>query len=150
MRKKIVAVIGASEGTGKDLDSAREVGALIAERGWTLICGGLTGVMEEASRGAAEAGGTSVGILPQADASHANRFVTIPIATNMGHARNMIIVHSADAVIAIGGGHGTLSEIAVALKLGKPVFGIGSWDIEGVRRVNSAKEAVDECANIVG
>jgi hypothetical protein len=148
--KKIIAVIGAAESTAQELEAAEEMGTLIAENGWTLICGGLSGVMEAASKGTAEAGGTVVGILPQGETSHANRYVTIPIATNMGHARNMIIVHTADAVIAVGGGHGTLSEIAIALKLKKPVFGISSWDIEGIQSVTNAREAIDACTKICG
>lgn len=146
MRKKIVAVIGTSGGTESELNDAEEVGRLIAGQGWTLICGGLTGVMESASKGAAENGGTVIGILPGGDTRAANSYVTHPIATNMGHARNMVIVHTADAAIAVGGSHGTLSEIAIALKLGKPVFGIGSWNIDGVRKVADAREAIDECA----
>ena len=150
MRKRLIAVIGASEGSAEDLKNAREVGGLIAEKGFALICGGLSGVMEAVSRGASEKGGTVVGVLPQGDVSSANAHVTIPIATNMGHARNMVIVHSADAAIAVGGGYGTLSEISIALKLGKPVFGIGSWNIEGVRAVKSAKEAMHECTKTLG
>jgi len=150
MKKRIVAVIGASAAKEKDIENAEEVGRLIAENGWTLICGGLTGVMEAASRGAAYAGGTVVGILPQADKTFANPHVTIPIATNMGHARNAIIVHSADALIAIGGGYGTLSEIAIALRLKKPVFVLGSWEIEGINKVETPKEATDECKRIFG
>lgn len=149
MKKKIVAVIGTANGTPDELEIAYEVGKSIAKRGWTLICGGLTGVMEAASRGANEADGTVVGILPQGDTSHANPYVTVPVATNMGHARNMAIVHTADAAIAVGGGHGTLSEIAIALKLGKPVFGIDSWNIEGVKSVTNAKEATDECQKVL-
>ena len=149
MNKKIVAVIGSANETPDELAVAEEVGKLIAEKGWTLICGGLTGVMEAASKGANEAGGTVVGILPQGETSHANPFVTVPIATNLGHARNMAIVHTADAAIAVGGGHGTLSEIAIALKLGKPLFGIDSWNIEGVKSVKDAKEAIDECTKVL-
>lgn len=140
--KKMIAVIGASEADDGALAMAKEVGKLIAKNGWTLVTGGLGGVMEAASKGANEAGGVVVGILPQGETCHANRFVTIPIATNMGHARNAIIAHTADALIAVGGGHGTLSEIAIALKLGKSVIGIGSWDIPGIVVTKDAKEAV--------
>jgi len=150
MKSKIVAVIGASAAKEKDIENAVEVGRLIAKEGWTLICGGLDGVMEAASSGAAHEGGTVVGILPQADRSFANPHVTIPIATNMGHARNAIIAHSADSLIAIGGGYGTLSEMAIALRLKKPVFILGSWEIEGIKKVKTPKEAVDECKKIMG
>lgn len=150
MKKRLIAVIGTSEGSAEDLINAREAGRLIAENGFTLICGGLGGVMEAASRGASEKDGTVVGVLPHGDTSAANPHVTIPIATNMGHARNMVIVHSADAAIAVGGGYGTLSEISIALKLGKPVFGIGSWNIEGVQAVKDAKEAIYECTKAFG
>jgi SLOG-like protein len=92
-----------------------------------LVCGGLGGVMEAASRGAARAGGTVVGLLPGFDAGDANRWVTVPIVTGMDQARNVILVRSCDAVIAVGGRYGTLSEVALALKLGKPVVGLGTW-----------------------
>lgn len=147
--KKNIAVIGTAEGTEQELNTAEEVGRLIVGKGFTLVCGGLSGVMEAASKGASEAGGIVVGILPQGETSFSNPYVTIPIATNMGHARNMVIVHSADAVIAVGGSMGTLSEIAIALKLEKPVYGIGTWDIKGVRTVKDAKEAVDACTQIL-
>lgn len=145
MKRPIVAVIGAAEASAREKKIAREVGALVAAEGWVLVTGGLGGVMEEASRGAHEGGGLVVGILPQGSAAKANPFVGIPIATNMGHARNVIIAHTADALIAIGGGMGTLSEIAIALKLGKPLFGIESHGVEGVEAVATAREAVEGC-----
>ncbi len=149
MKHTLIAVIGTAENSAEALKTAEEVGRQIAKKGWTLISGGLGGVMEAASRGAAEAGGVVVGILPQGDTKAANPHVHIPIATNMGHARNMVIVHSADAVIAVGGGYGTLSEIAVGLKLGKPVFTIGSWDIKGTTPVADAHAAIIACANSI-
>lgn len=121
---------------------AEEVGRLIAKEGWILVNGGLAGVMEASSRGAASAGGLVVGILPGPSAAEANNHVAIPIATNMGHARNAIIAHTAEALVAIGGGEGTLSEIAIGLKLGKPVVGIRTWDIKGVVKAASADEAI--------
>lgn len=141
----MIAVIGAANATKKEKTVARKVGSLTAKMGWTVVCGGLGGVMEAASRGAHEAHGTVVGILPQGSKEHANRFVTIPIATNIGYARNMIIAHTGDAFIAIGGSEGTLSEIAIARKLGKPVFSLDSWNVAGVVPVSSAEEAVDQC-----
>lgn len=93
------------------------------------MCGGLGGVMEAASRGAHEAGGIAVGILPGADRSHANKWLTIALPTDMGHARNALVALAGDAIIAICGGYGTLSEIAFGLKMGKPVVGLESWDL---------------------
>jgi uncharacterized protein (TIGR00725 family) len=108
-----------------------------------LVCGGLGGVMEAACRGAKDAGGTTIGILPGADRAAANPFVDVAIATGLGEARNALVVRAADAAIAVGGGYGTLSEIALALKAGKPVVGIGTWDIRGVVAVPGAEAAVE-------
>jgi uncharacterized protein (TIGR00725 family) len=108
-----------------------------------LICGGLGGVMEAACRGARQAGGTTVGILPGTDRSAANPYVDIAIATGLGEARNAIVARSADALIAIGGAYGTLSEIAFALKAGKRVVGLGTWEVEGVLAADSPAAAVE-------
>ena len=108
-----------------------------------MVCGGLGGVMEAACRGAKEADATTVGILPGTDRSAANRFVDVAIPTGLGEARNALVVRAADAVIAIGGAYGTLSEIALALKAGKRVAGIGTWQIDGVERVDSPEAAVE-------
>ena len=148
--KKIVAVIGSSSATMDEKKIAEEAGALIAKHGWILVNGGMSGVMEASSKGAAEAGGTVVGILPTAESGSANPYVTIPIATNLGHARNVVIAHTADILIAIGGNYGTLSEIAVARKLGKTVFGIKCWDVAGVTKVSDAKSAVAGCKDVLG
>ncbi len=145
MNRPIVAIIGTADASADLADHAFEVGTLIAKAGFTLVTGGLTGVMEAASRGAHEAGGVVVGILPGPHAEEANPFVTIPIVTNMGHARNCIIAHTADMLIAVGGGFGTLSEIAVARKLGKPVFAISSWEIADAHPVANAAEAIEAC-----
>lgn len=143
-RKPIIAVIGQSS-PEKSLEKiAEEAGRLIAKEGWILVNGGLTGVMEASARGAASAEGLVVGILPGPAGAQANEYVTIPIATNMGHARNAIIAHTAEALIAIGGGEGTLSEIAIGLKLGKLVIGIQTWEIEGVIKVEGPKEAISK------
>lgn len=145
MIRPIVAVIGGSQ-VNIELEAiALEVGRLIARKGWTLVTGGLGGVMEAASRGAAESGGTVVGILPQGETKFANPYVAIPVATNMGHARNVVIAHTADALVAVGGGLGTLSEIAIARKLGKPVFAIKSWDIADATIAADAYEAIEAC-----
>jgi len=141
----IVSVIGAGSCDKKIYSMAEEVGRLVAQKGAVLVTGGIGGVMEAASKGAKEAGGITVGILPGFSKEEANKFVDIPITTGLSHARNIIVAGSADAVIAISGEYGTLSEIAIALKLGKPVVGIKTWDnIEGVVKVNSPEEAVNK------
>ncbi len=124
-----IAVIGGQQSNDEEDRLAYEAGKLIAEDGHILICGGLSGVMESACRGAKDGGGTTVGILPGAFRSDANSFVDIAIATDMGQCRNAIIVRTADAVIAVGGEYGTLSEIAMALKMGKHVVAIQSWSM---------------------
>jgi uncharacterized protein (TIGR00725 family) len=127
MTTRIIGVIGGEVAGEDSLARAREVGRLIAERGAVLVCGGLGGVMEAACRGASEAGGTTVGILPSDSTSDANPYVTIPIATGMGTARNLVIVRTADALIAVDGRYGTLSEIAHALDQGKRVISLLAW-----------------------
>ncbi len=144
MRTPIIGVIGGSEMTDELGRIAEEVGGEIAKRGWSLVTGGLGGAMEAASKGAREAGGTVIGILPTPSTSAANPYVTVPIATNMGHARNAIIAHTADAVVAVGGAFGTLSEIALANALGKKVYGLHSWDIDGVAKRASVAAIMDE------
>lgn len=139
----LIGVIGASSATSSGLDNAYEVGRLIAEAGAVLVCGGLGGVMEAASRGAAEAGGEVIGILPGSSAQDANPYVSLPVVTDMGHARNIIIAQTAKALIAIEGEYGTLSEMAISLKLGKKVFVLDSWDdLVGGTPVESPVEAV--------
>ncbi|MEN6444082.1 MAG: TIGR00725 family protein [Methanoregula sp.] len=135
-----IAVIGAANATPEELAAAEETGRLIAQSHETLVCGGLGGVMEAACKGAREQGGQTVGILP--DTGNGNPFLDIVIRTGLGHARNVVIVQSADAVIAIGGSHGTLSEIAIALKMQRPVFGIKTWDINGVQQCATPQDAV--------
>jgi uncharacterized protein (TIGR00725 family) len=126
-RQLIIAVCGAGRCDTALAAQAEAVGRGIALAGATLVCGGLGGVMEAACLGARRAGGTTIGILPGADPRTANPHVLIPIATGMGHARNAIIVQTADVVIAIGGEYGTLSEIALARKVGRAVIGLGTW-----------------------
>ena len=106
--------------------------------------------MEAASKGAREAGGTTLGILPGADRREANEWVSVAVPTGMGEARNALVVRAADAVIAVGGAWGTLSEIALARKTGKPVVGIASWDLEGVDRFETAAEAVAAVRHTLG
>jgi hypothetical protein len=140
---RYVAVIGGGEASPEVLALAAEVGRELARRGAVVICGGLGGVMEAAAQGVQEAGGVSIGILPDPDRRWANPYLTYTIPTNLGHARNMIIAHAADAVIAVGGSYGTISEAAIALKLGKPVIGLKlAWSLTGVREATSPAEAV--------
>ncbi len=145
-----ISVIGDAAADAARLETAYRVGRLAAERGWSVLTGGLGGVMEAASRGAAEAGGLTVGILPTYDFSTANAHVKIKIPTGLGHARNAVVVAAAAGVIAVGGRYGTLSEIALALKLGKPVVGIHTWPgIEGVWPASDAEAAVAKLAALL-
>lgn len=132
-----IGVIGGQFCSEEESRIAFELGRLLAERGAVIVCGGLGGVMEAACKGAREAGGTTIGILPGPFRSDANPYVDHAIATDMGQARNAIIVRTADAVVAVGGEYGTLSEIAMALKMGKKVVAISSWEI-------ATKGAADE------
>jgi uncharacterized protein (TIGR00725 family) len=139
-----ITVVGGNRCDEATASLAEQIGREIARRGGVLICGGLGGVMEAASRGASGAGGLTVGILPGGDASSANQYIAVAIPTAMGEARNIINVRAGDAVIAVKGSHGTLSEIAVALGLGIPVVAVGSWQgIDGVEQAASASEAVE-------
>jgi len=124
-----VSVIGGSRCSRRESELAEEVGAELARRGVTLICGGLTGVMAAACRGAHQAGGRTVGILPGTRREDANPYVDIPIVTTIGEARNVIVVCSGQAVIAIGGEYGTLSEVAYALRNKIPVVGLNTWEL---------------------
>ena len=128
--KKIIGVIGTSSPSQEETKLAYELGGLIAEKGAILICGGLGGIMESVCKGTKEKGGITIGILPEDSKIHANKYVDIPIPTGFSHARNIIIVRTSDSIISIGGGYGTLSEIAFALKLNIPVFGLGTWEIK--------------------
>ena len=148
-RRAQISVIGAGEGEEAVLQDAEEVGRRIAEAGATLVCGGRTGVMEAASKGASEAGGTVIGVLPTLSTDDANPYVSHPIATGVGEARNLAVVASGDAVIAVGGEWGTLSEIAYARKIGRPVVSLRSWPLRnragsdlGIVEAESPEEAV--------
>jgi len=144
LTNKIIAVFGGSVCTPQEYFHAVEVGELIAIKHGILICGGLFGIMEAVCKGAKEKGGVTIGILPGDDTAAANEHVQIPIATGMGIGRNIIIARSARACIAIAGKYGTLSEIAYALQLEKPVIALNSWDqIPGIIRATSPKEAVE-------
>jgi len=128
-KKKFIAVIGGSAPTSKEAGLAEEVGQELAKHGAILICGGLGGVMEAACRGARSEGGLTIGILPGENRQLANPYIEIPIATGIGYARNAAVVKSAQAVIAVGGSYGTLTEIGYALQSGLPVIGLNTWTI---------------------
>ena len=142
-RPPYVAVIGDGEPVGPDarriLEWAEEIGTELARAGATVVTGGLGGVMRAASRGARGAGGRTIGLLPGTDASEANEFVSVPIATGLGVMRNLVVVTSADAVVAIGGRHGTLSEIGLALRMGRHVVTLSSWRVESDQRLGGPR-----------
>jgi hypothetical protein len=129
MTKLYIAVIGAGRATEAEAKAAEEVGRSVGAAGAVLVCGGLGGVMEAACRGARAVGGTTVGILPGTDRLDANEYVDVAIPTGLGEARNALVVGTADAVVAVGGEFGTLSEIALALKAGTPVVGWATWEL---------------------
>lgn len=137
-----IAVIGGHSCPPDIAKIAEEMGREIARMGATLICGGLGGVMEAACKGAKSCGGKTIGILPGHDKKEANPFVDIPIATGLGYMRNNLVVKNAEIVIAIDGKEGTLSEIAFALQMEKPILGINTWDIPGVIQVKDVQEAM--------
>ena len=139
----IIAVIGAGQCESSIYMLAVEVGEEIAKRGAILVCGGLGGVMEAAAKGASMAGGITVGILPGPSCTSANPYITIPVATDMGQARNVIIAHTADGLVALSGGAGTLSEIGHGLKIGKPIVGLKTIpNLRGVHYVHTPQEAI--------
>lgn len=142
MPRRIVGVAGSGFPKDALCSIARELGKGIAKQGWVLVTGGKGGVMEEASKGASEAGGLVLGILPGATKEDANPYVAVPIVTNMGHARNVVLAHTVDALVAIGGEFGTLSEMAISRKLGKPVLAIQSFLLQGVVQALDAADAL--------
>jgi uncharacterized protein (TIGR00725 family) len=142
MPRRYVAVCGASEATPSQLDAAREVGRLLAQEGAIVVNGGYAGVMGAASEGAANEGGTVIGILSERDRDGANPHLTVSLPTGLGQGRNLLIVMAAESVIAIGRGWGTLSEIALARRLGRAVFALDTWDVTGLEVVNTPAEAV--------
>ncbi|HET7357726.1 MAG TPA: TIGR00725 family protein [Nocardioidaceae bacterium] len=152
MQPRYVAVVGAGEPTDPALvEQATEAGRLIASRGWVLVTGGLGGVMAAAAAGASSVGGTAVGVLPGTDRSAASPEHSVVIPTGMGEMRNALIVRSVDAVLAIGGSWGTLSEIAFAARTGVPVFAVASWDLPGPEVVacDGIEDAIDRIASVV-
>jgi uncharacterized protein (TIGR00725 family) len=151
----IIAVVGGNRAPSRLLAEAESVGRELSRHGCTLICGGRGGIMEAACRGARAEGGHTIGIMPGTDSRDMNAYVEFPIVTGMGLARNVIIVRTAEAVIAIGGAYGTLSEVAHALNLGKPVIGLHTWrfandnvDDSPVVRARDAQDAVEKAVAV--
>ncbi len=142
-RPQYIGVIGAGTCPASTYDIAKDLGFEIGKRGWTLVCGGLQGVMEGAARGCSEAGGMVLGILPGLDKRSANPYITVPIPTGLGDGRNLLVVRSSDILVAVAGGYGTLSEMALALKADKPVIGLKTWkEIPGVHYADDYLEAI--------
>ncbi|MFH1335007.1 MAG: TIGR00725 family protein [Candidatus Zixiibacteriota bacterium] len=152
MRKSkiFIGVIGGGDCSEEVYKLAEEVGERVAKAGAVLVCGGLGGVMEAASKGAKNAGGVTIGILPGTDKNEANPYIDYPIATGLGGGRNLLVIGNSDAVIALPGEFGTLSEIAFALKSGKPVVGISTWDIsEKIIQTKNPEEAVETAVKLI-
>ncbi len=148
-RQKLIAVIGGSNASRQDLKEAEAVGREVAKRGAIIVCGGLGGVMQAACRGASSAGGTTIGILPGENVNDANEYVSIPIATGIGYARNAMVAKSAQAVIAIGGSYGTLTEIGYALQGAIPVISINTWTITKNGKINRSIITAENAADAV-
>ncbi len=145
-----VSVVRSGAASGELYEKARQLGRLVAERGGTVVCGGRSGVMEAVAKGATEAGGTAIGILPDEDRKGANAFLSFSIATGTGHARNLAVVCSGDVVIAVGGEYGTLSEMGLARKVGRPVVALESWDLgEHVSVAATPEEAVGTAFGLI-
>ena len=149
MKRRHIGVLGPHEVSEEEYRLGEEVGRRIAEAGATLLCGGLDGMMRAAAEGAKRAGGTTVGLLPGADRSAANEFIDLAIPTGLGAFRNALLVRSCDAVIAVRGAYGTLSEIAFALRLGVPVVGLDTWELRRDGRVDSGIRVARDPAEAV-
>lgn len=144
-------MIGTGEASAEEYERAREVGRLVAERGGVVVCGGRGGVMEAAARGVSEAGGVAIGLLPDEDRRRANPYLTYSLVSGIGQARNLAVACSGDAVIAVGGGYGTLSEIGLARRFGRAVVSLDSWDLAGhVTVADSPAGAVQEAFAAAG
>ncbi len=146
---RYIAVVGGSDCSEQEKKLARQVGAEIVKKGGIVICGGGSGVMEAASAGAREAGGTVIGILPGDSNREGNPHLSFAVSTGLGEARNVVIVKTADAVIAVGGEYGTLSEIALALKMDKPVVGLKSWSLNPPRELQKKIITAETAAQAV-
>jgi uncharacterized protein (TIGR00725 family) len=144
-----IGVVGPGDASSEELWRAEEVGAGLASLGAVVVTGGLGGVMEAACRGARSRRGRTLGILPGEDRTEANGWVEIAVATGLGELRNGLVVRASDALVAVGGGYGTLSEIALALRLGRAVVGLGTWAVQGVDEVTTADDAVERIARVL-
>lgn len=143
-KKKLrIGVIGGAKPDRESYSLAFKVGQLVAEKGAILICGGLGGIMESSARGAKKAGGLTVGILPGNSPSDANPYIDIAIATGLGYARNSVVALNSDVIIAVDGQYGTLTEIAYGCIYGKKIIGLGTWDILGIIKAQTAEEAIE-------
>ena len=142
-KRPVVSVIGAAESTAAQNANAEEIGRLLAEQSIIVVCGGRSGVMQAVCRGARNAGGLTIGILPGSDQDGGNPFLSVALPTGLGHARNVLVVLAGQVVIAIGGGFGTLSEIAMALRIGKKVIGLNTWQAENYRGEFASIHEVD-------
>ncbi len=152
MKKPInIGVIGAGSCSEATYSMAMKVGTEIGKKGWTLVCGGLGGVMEGAAKGCLKAGGMTIGILPGLDRASANDYIQVPLPTGLGEGRNLLVVLASDILIAITGEYGTLSEIALALKAKKPVIGLETWNnINGVKYASDYQTAIEYVEEILG
>jgi len=149
-KQKIIGVIGAGDATEEDCNLAQAVGEEIARQQYTLLCGAMGGVMEAACRGAKSLNGTTIGVLPGSSKIQCNPYIDYPIVTGMGHGRNIIVAGSSDAIIAIGGSYGTLSEIAFALRLKIPIIGINTWDVSpDIKKAQTPEMAVHMAIELI-
>lgn len=148
-RAAYVAVVGAGRASEVELRDAHEIGRGLGAAGVHVVCGGRGGVMAAACRGAREAGGLTIGLLPGLDRREANEWVQVAIPTGLGELRNGLVVRSAEVLVAVGGAYGTLSEVALALQAGTPVLGVGTWDIDGVERQPTARAAVARALELI-
>ncbi len=147
--KQPVAVIGPREASNEQLTAAKALGAALGKIGFSVVCGGRQGVMEAVCEGMASAGGISIGLLPETDVSHANPYVSVPIATGIGEARNVLVARAGFCLVAIGDSYGTLSEVALGLQFGRPVIGLcGAAQVPGIRHLESVEAAVEAVALI--
>lgn len=147
-RKPVIAVVGANKCSKKLRDMAAEVGRYVAENGGVIVCGGLGGIMEGAARGAREANGVTIGIIPSSDPNDANEYIDFVIPSGMGEARNMLVVRTADVVVAFPGKYGTLSEMALTLQAGKPLISVQAWNlgddvIQAESPIDAARKAME-------
>ncbi len=146
---RLVSVAGPRDADGVTLERAEEVGARLAEAGFWVVTGGLGGAMEAASRGAKSRRGSTIGVLPGTDATAANGWVDLALPTGLGELRNALVARMGLALVAVGGGHGTLTEVAFALGLGRPIVGLGTWAVHGVTAVNTPEEAVGRVVRLL-